>query len=173
ARRDSLGEPGLSPADRRRPRSRGPKRARPAHDPGARRIHSGRAPVTATASPQFAYRDKKLGDQGAVTVATSPEVFYPTSTTVLLLRAARRALGARALRPDRGRRRRRGGVPRPGLRVVSRRRAERGGPGRDAVDPGSAGRGPGPPRAGRQAVVPRADAVAGGARARAGARALR
>ena len=50
--------------------------------------------MTATASPQFAYRDKKLGDQGAVTVATSPEVFYPTSTTVLLLRAARRALAA-------------------------------------------------------------------------------
>src|SRR5579884_3783857 len=41
---------------------------------------------------EFVYRDKKLGDTEAVTVATGPDVFYPTSTTVLLLRAARRAL---------------------------------------------------------------------------------
>ena len=53
-----------------------------------------RGSVTATASPEFAYRDKKLGDEGVIAVATSPEVFYPTSTTVLLLRAARRALAA-------------------------------------------------------------------------------
>src|SRR5207248_5613629 len=53
-----------------------------------------RGGVTATASPEFAYRDKTLGDDGAIAVATSPDVFYPTSTTVLLLRAARRALAA-------------------------------------------------------------------------------
>lgn len=40
----------------------------------------------------FAYRDKKLGDVEAITVQTAPDVFRPTSTTVLLLRAARRAL---------------------------------------------------------------------------------
>jgi precorrin-6B methylase 2 len=42
---------------------------------------------------EFTYRDKKLGDSEAITVATTPDVFYPTSTTVLLLRAARGALG--------------------------------------------------------------------------------
>jgi SAM-dependent methyltransferase len=42
---------------------------------------------------EFSYRDKKLGDSEAITVATTAEVFYPTSTTVLLLRAARGALG--------------------------------------------------------------------------------
>lgn len=41
---------------------------------------------------EFVYRDKKLGDGEAVTVATDPRVFYPTSTSLLLLRAARRAL---------------------------------------------------------------------------------
>lgn len=41
---------------------------------------------------EFTYRDKKLGDTQAVSVATAPDVFYPTSTTVLLLRGARRAL---------------------------------------------------------------------------------
>ena len=41
---------------------------------------------------EFSYRDKKLGDAEAITVATTPDVFHPTSTTVLLLRAARGAL---------------------------------------------------------------------------------
>ena len=45
------------------------------------------------APSEFSYRDKKLGDAEAITVATAPDVFYPTSTTVLLLRAARGALG--------------------------------------------------------------------------------
>ncbi len=49
-------------------------------------------PVTATVPTEFSYRDKKLGDTDAVTVATAPDVFHPTSTTVLLLRAARREL---------------------------------------------------------------------------------
>ncbi len=44
---------------------------------------------------EFSYRDKKLGDAEAITVATAPGVFYPTSTTVLLLRAARRVLAQR------------------------------------------------------------------------------
>jgi len=41
---------------------------------------------------EFLYRDKKLGDTQAITVATAPDVFNPTSTTMLLLRAARRTL---------------------------------------------------------------------------------
>lgn len=44
------------------------------------------------APSEFSYRDKKLGDAEAITVATTPDVFHPTSTTVLLLRAARGAL---------------------------------------------------------------------------------
>jgi release factor glutamine methyltransferase len=48
--------------------------------------------MTAGVAREFAYRDKKLGDTEAITVATAPDVFYPTSTTVLLLRAARQAL---------------------------------------------------------------------------------
>jgi 16S rRNA G1207 methylase RsmC len=48
--------------------------------------------MTATAPVEFAYQDKKLGDTQAITVATSPAVFHPTSTTVLLLRAVRRML---------------------------------------------------------------------------------
>src|SRR6267378_6244308 len=48
--------------------------------------------MTAGVAREYAYRDKKLGDTEAVRVATAPDVFYPTSTTVLLLRAARRAL---------------------------------------------------------------------------------
>lgn len=48
--------------------------------------------MATTAPAEFSYRDKKLGDREAITVATDPGVFYPTSTTVLLLRAARRAL---------------------------------------------------------------------------------
>ena len=49
--------------------------------------------MTATVPAEFLYRDKKLGDVETVTFATSPDVFYPTSTTVLLLRTARSALG--------------------------------------------------------------------------------
>lgn len=48
--------------------------------------------MTAGFPTEFAYRDKKLGDAEAVTFTTAPDVFYPTSTTVLLLRAARCAL---------------------------------------------------------------------------------
>ena len=51
--------------------------------------------MTVGLSREFSYRDKKLGDTQAITVAVAPDVFYPTSTTVLLLRAARRALGHR------------------------------------------------------------------------------
>jgi methylase of polypeptide subunit release factors len=50
-----------------------------------------------TVPAEFVYRDKKLGDTEAVVVATAADVFYPTSTTVLLLRAARRALAAGAV----------------------------------------------------------------------------
>jgi len=50
--------------------------------------------VTAVAPVQFAYRDKRLGDTETVMVETYPDVFYPTSTTVLLLRAARRVLAS-------------------------------------------------------------------------------
>ena len=42
---------------------------------------------------EFSYRDRKLGDVEAITVATTPDVFHPTSTTSLLLRAARGAFG--------------------------------------------------------------------------------
>jgi precorrin-6B methylase 2 len=41
---------------------------------------------------EFSYQDKRLGDTELVAVATAPDVFRPTSTTVLLLRAARKAL---------------------------------------------------------------------------------
>jgi methylase of polypeptide subunit release factors len=51
--------------------------------------------VTTGLSREFAYRDKKLGDTETIRVAAAPDVFYPTSTTVLLLRAARRVLGHR------------------------------------------------------------------------------
>jgi release factor glutamine methyltransferase len=51
--------------------------------------------MTAGVAREYAYRDKKLGDSEAIRVATAPDVFYPTSTTVLLLRAARRALAHR------------------------------------------------------------------------------
>ena len=62
--------------------------------PGERRSrnHAGQSPRTAGVPRDFAYRDKKLGDTEAITLATAPEVFRPTSTTVVLLRAARRAL---------------------------------------------------------------------------------
>jgi release factor glutamine methyltransferase len=41
---------------------------------------------------EFSYQDKRLGDTQPVVVATATDVFYPTSTTVLLLRAARKAV---------------------------------------------------------------------------------
>ena len=43
-------------------------------------------------SAEFSYQDKRLGDTDPVVVATAPDVFRPTSTTVLVLRAARKAL---------------------------------------------------------------------------------
>ncbi len=54
-------------------------------------LYSG-IPGKPMAPSEFSYRDKRLGDIEAITVATTPEVFHPTSTTVLLLRAARGAL---------------------------------------------------------------------------------
>jgi methylase of polypeptide subunit release factors len=48
--------------------------------------------MTSAVPAEFAYQDKKLGDTQAVTVVTSPDVFYPTSTSVLLLRGARKTL---------------------------------------------------------------------------------
>ncbi len=45
-----------------------------------------------TAPGEYVYRDKKLGDTTPVTLETAPDVFCPTSTSVLLLRAARRQL---------------------------------------------------------------------------------
>jgi SAM-dependent methyltransferase len=48
--------------------------------------------MTAPAAARFEYRDKKLGDARSISVATELDVFNPTSTTVLLLRAARRFL---------------------------------------------------------------------------------
>ena len=53
--------------------------------------------MTSAIPAEFAYQDKKLGDAQAITVVTSPEVFYPTSTSVLLLRGARKTLA-----PDTG-----------------------------------------------------------------------
>jgi len=56
-------------------------------------------PTSATSEPdtrfsaEFSYQDKRLGDTEPVVVATAPDVFRPTSTTLLLLRAARKALG--------------------------------------------------------------------------------
>jgi len=48
--------------------------------------------MTIVSPGEYLYRDKKLGDTEAISIATSPDVFHPTSTTVLLLRAARRTL---------------------------------------------------------------------------------
>src|SRR5919199_707566 len=48
--------------------------------------------MTSAIPAEFAYQDKKLGDAQAVTVVTSRDVFYPTSTSVLLLRGARKTL---------------------------------------------------------------------------------
>lgn len=41
---------------------------------------------------EYVYRDKKLGDTTPITLETAPDVFRPTSTSVLLLRAARQLL---------------------------------------------------------------------------------
>jgi methylase of polypeptide subunit release factors len=43
--------------------------------------------------PTFEYKDKKLGDTESIVVTTSPDVFYPTSTSVLLLHAVRKNVG--------------------------------------------------------------------------------
>jgi release factor glutamine methyltransferase len=48
--------------------------------------------MTSAIPAEFAYQDKKLGDAQSFSVLTSPEVFYPTSTSVLLLRGARKTL---------------------------------------------------------------------------------
>jgi SAM-dependent methyltransferase len=60
------------------------------------------APIAATdlgtrSSADFSYQDKQLGDTEPIAVATALDVFRPTSTTVLLLRAARKALAKRRL----------------------------------------------------------------------------
>jgi methylase of polypeptide subunit release factors len=44
------------------------------------------------ASQSFEYRDKNFGDTEGIVVATSEEVFVPTSTTTLLLSAVRKAV---------------------------------------------------------------------------------
>lgn len=43
-------------------------------------------------SQPFEYKDKSFGDTDGITVQTSPEVFYPTSTTTLLLSAVRKSV---------------------------------------------------------------------------------
>jgi methylase of polypeptide subunit release factors len=58
-------------------------------------MRSHELPMTLKAPTAFSYRDKQLGDTTALILATAPDVFYPTSTTVLLLRAARRVLATR------------------------------------------------------------------------------
>jgi precorrin-6B methylase 2 len=45
-----------------------------------------------TAPAEYVYRDKKLGDTTPIALETAPDVFRPTSTSVLLLRAARQLL---------------------------------------------------------------------------------
>lgn len=45
--------------------------------------------MSMTASETFEYRDKNFGDTQGIVVTTSPEVFYPTSTSTLLLAAVR------------------------------------------------------------------------------------
>jgi methylase of polypeptide subunit release factors len=49
-----------------------------------------------TAPAEYVYRDKKLGDTTPITLETAPDVFRPTSTSVLLLRAARHLLQQQA-----------------------------------------------------------------------------
>jgi ribosomal protein L11 methylase PrmA len=48
--------------------------------------------MTAPGAGEFLYRDKKLGDTDAIAITTAPDVFAPTSTTNLILRAVRRGL---------------------------------------------------------------------------------
>lgn len=48
--------------------------------------------MTQSTATVFSYRDRTLGDTEPVIVATAPDVFQPTSTSVLLLRGARRVL---------------------------------------------------------------------------------
>lgn len=48
--------------------------------------------MTDPAPAEYVYRDKKLGDSSPITLETAPNVFRPTSTSVLLLRAARHVL---------------------------------------------------------------------------------
>ena len=48
--------------------------------------------MTTPAPAEYVYRDKKLGDTTPITLETAPDVFRPTSTSVLLLRAARQLL---------------------------------------------------------------------------------
>lgn len=43
-------------------------------------------------SKTFEYSDRKLGDREGIVVATTYNVFYPSSTTVLLLRAVRKGV---------------------------------------------------------------------------------
>ncbi|MGH7450848.1 MAG: methyltransferase, partial [bacterium] len=40
-------------------------------------------------SDTFEYKDRDFGDAHGIVVATSPQVFYPTSTTTLLLASVR------------------------------------------------------------------------------------
>ena len=49
-----------------------------------------------TASQIFEYKDKSLGDTPGIAVATDAEVFYPTSTTNLLLAAVRKLVNPAA-----------------------------------------------------------------------------
>jgi SAM-dependent methyltransferase len=42
----------------------------------------------------YEYKDRKLGDSNGIVVTTSSSVFYPTSTSVLLLRAVRKNVSA-------------------------------------------------------------------------------
>ena len=46
--------------------------------------------MTGSSSDRFEYKDKNFGDTQGIAVATSPEVFYPTSTTSLLLGGVRK-----------------------------------------------------------------------------------
>ena len=48
--------------------------------------------MTHPAPAEFVYRDKKLGDTDCITLETAANVFSPTSTSVLLLRAARQLI---------------------------------------------------------------------------------
>lgn len=52
--------------------------------------------MTPPGPSEYVYRDKKLGDTTSITLETAADVFCPTSTSVLLLRAARHVLEQRA-----------------------------------------------------------------------------